>query len=103
MDISEPIYTPGQLATLACLYDVIAAKPGNVHRGADFEDVHFEDFAVSAVALGSVIDRLRQPSVGQLVFQCRDRNPIPGQKQYQLGPDSIDRTHGCRTRPSPTS
>ena len=32
-------------ATLACLWEATAAKPGNVHRGADFEDMTAEDFA----------------------------------------------------------
>ncbi len=48
--------TNGQLATLACLLEVTASKPGNVHRGADFEDLTFGDFVVSAVAIGPSFD-----------------------------------------------
>ena len=44
--------TTGQLATLACLLEAMASKPGNVHRGADFEDLTFADLALSAVAIG---------------------------------------------------
>ena len=47
----------GQCATLACLLEVTAAKPGNVHRGADFDDVTFADFAISAVAIGPAMER----------------------------------------------
>ncbi|MFT5302427.1 MAG: triphosphoribosyl-dephospho-CoA synthase, partial [Mariniblastus sp.] len=47
--------SPGAIATLACLLEVSAPKPGNVHRGADFEDVSFVDFATSAVVLGEMI------------------------------------------------
>ena len=45
----------GQLASLACLLEVTAPKPGNVHRGADFEDVTFEDFVISAMAIQPAI------------------------------------------------
>ena len=55
--------TPGQLATLACQLEVTAAKPGNVHRAADFEDVTLNDFLSSGIALGSAIDA--QPAAGE--------------------------------------
>lgn len=42
-----------QCATLACLWECLAPKPGNVYRGADFDDVTFAEFAASAVAIGS--------------------------------------------------
>jgi triphosphoribosyl-dephospho-CoA synthase len=43
--------TLGQLAGLACLWEVSASKPGNVHRAADFDDLSFVDFATSAVVI----------------------------------------------------
>jgi triphosphoribosyl-dephospho-CoA synthase len=46
----------GQCATLACLLEATAAKPGNVHRGSDFDDLTYLDFAVSAVVIGPVIE-----------------------------------------------
>ncbi len=58
----------GRIAELACLLEVTAAKPGNVHRAADFEDTTFEDFLTSAVVLGQVIDRFAARSVGQTVL-----------------------------------
>ena len=33
--------SPGRLAQIACLLEVTARKPGNVHRFRDFEDLHF--------------------------------------------------------------
>jgi triphosphoribosyl-dephospho-CoA synthase len=50
-------WSPGQFATLACLLEAAAPKPGNVHRGADFEDLTFVDLSTSAVAVGAAIDR----------------------------------------------
>lgn len=66
--MSDDQFTPGGIAALACLLEVAAPKPGNVHRGADFEDVTFVDFATSAVVLGSVIDSWSDRSLGQTVL-----------------------------------
>jgi triphosphoribosyl-dephospho-CoA synthase len=43
-------------AATACLLEVSAPKPGNVHRGADFEEMTYIDFVVSAVAIGPAIE-----------------------------------------------
>ena len=58
----------GQCATLACLLEVSAPKPGNVHRGADFEDATFVDFAVSAVAIAPAMDQACHTGVGTAVL-----------------------------------
>lgn len=58
------------LATIACLLEVTTPKPGNVHRGADFEDVTFGDFALSACAIGPVMDRAASRGVGQTVLDA---------------------------------
>lgn len=58
----------GQLASLACLLEASASKPGNVHRGADFEDVTFVDFAASALAVGPVFDQATTLGVGRTVL-----------------------------------
>jgi triphosphoribosyl-dephospho-CoA synthase len=52
----EPNLTVGQCATLACILEATIPKPGNVHRGADFEDLCLTDFLVSAVAIGPAMD-----------------------------------------------
>ncbi|MCE9546257.1 MAG: triphosphoribosyl-dephospho-CoA synthase [Planctomycetia bacterium] len=57
----------GQCATLACLWEVTIPKPGNVHRGADFEDVTFADFATGTVAIGPAMDRATEHGVGRTV------------------------------------
>ena len=46
----------GQCASLACLLEVTAPKPGNVHRGADFEDATYLDFAASGMAIGPAME-----------------------------------------------
>lgn len=62
-------FTIGRIASLACLLEVSASKPGNVHRGADFEDLSFNDFLVSAEILGQVIDSRTSSSTGQLILE----------------------------------
>lgn len=53
---AEPL-TIGQCATLACLIEATVPKPGNVHRGADFDDLTFFDFQAAAVAIGPAMER----------------------------------------------
>jgi triphosphoribosyl-dephospho-CoA synthase len=78
----------GQLATLACLLEVSAPKPGNVHRGADFEDLTFVELAASGVAIGSAMDAslecsIEQPRLGRLVLAgVGAMNAACGQNAY---------------------
>jgi triphosphoribosyl-dephospho-CoA synthase len=58
----------GQLATLACILEVTTPKPGNVHRGADFEDATFIDFLASAVASGPILAQSGEVGIGPTVL-----------------------------------
>jgi triphosphoribosyl-dephospho-CoA synthase len=62
--------TIGQCATLACLLEATAPKPGNVHRSADFEDMSFTDFVISAVAIAPAMDAAIQRGVGRTVLDA---------------------------------
>lgn len=66
----EQAWSPGQLAALACTWEVCAPKPGNVHRGADFDDVTVGDFLTSALAIAPWIDRSEEVSLGEVVLGC---------------------------------
>jgi triphosphoribosyl-dephospho-CoA synthase len=59
-----------QAAQIACLLEVSAPKPGNVNRYADFEDARFEDFLLSAIAIGPAIEMAATASVGQAILQA---------------------------------
>ncbi|MBC8351728.1 MAG: triphosphoribosyl-dephospho-CoA synthase [Planctomycetes bacterium] len=59
-----------QCATLACLLEATTPKPGNVHRSADFEDLCFNDFVVSAVAIGPAMETSQQRGVGTAVLEA---------------------------------
>ncbi len=58
----------GRLAELACLLEVTARKPGNVHRFADLPGLHFVDFLVSAAAIADPLDRAVSDGVGAAVL-----------------------------------
>ncbi len=63
-------HSPGLLAQIACVMEVTARKPGNVHRGSDFGDSHFLDFLVSAAAIAGPLDRARRTGVGRTVREA---------------------------------
>jgi len=65
-----------QWGGLACLLEATAPKAGNVHRGADFEDLSFLDFATSALVVGPALasaagGRRLGPSVRQAISATR--------------------------------
>lgn len=60
----------GQWASLACLLEATACKVGNVHRGADFEDVTFGDFLLSGWGIGPHLDHVDEQGIGLTVFRA---------------------------------
>ena len=58
----------GRVASLACLLEVCASKPGNVHRGADFADMTLNDFVVSAELFGQAIDSRKTDELGLMIL-----------------------------------
>ena len=79
-------YTAGQIASWVCQMEVTAPKPGNVHRGADFEDVTLGDFLSSGIALGSAIDA--QPptgGTGSMILSAVERTNLVAKTNTNLG------------------
>lgn len=60
----------GVLVQLACIWEATARKPGNVHRGCDFDSLHYVDFLASAAAIGGVIDKAWFRPVGEIVLDA---------------------------------
>jgi len=58
----------GALVETACLLEAGARKPGNVHPGASFADMTYDDFVQSARCIAPVFERARSLSLGQLVL-----------------------------------
>lgn len=60
----------GECATLACLWEATAAKPGNVYRGADFADLTYADFVTSAAVIGPIVDSTVEHGVGATIHKA---------------------------------
>src|SRR4051794_20684752 len=61
--------SPGECAQLACILEATARKPGNVTRFADFDDLTYLDFVLSAAAIAPVMDRAAELGVGRTVLE----------------------------------
>ena len=58
------------LAQLSCLLEVSAPKPGNVCPGMRFRDMSYEDFLVSALAIGPAIGEAGKVPLGITIEQA---------------------------------
>ncbi len=61
-------WTIGQCVALATLLEATAPKPGNVHRGADFEDVTYPEFVAAGIAIAPVLEDAAGRPVGATVL-----------------------------------
>ena len=64
----SPEFSLGECCALACQFEALAAKPGNVHRGADFEDLSLVDFLVCGTVLAPILEAAPDHSLGQTVL-----------------------------------
>jgi triphosphoribosyl-dephospho-CoA synthase len=62
--------TIGQCFTLATIMEATAPKPGNVHRGADFEDASYPDFIVAATLVGPIMELAVELPLGQTILSA---------------------------------
>jgi triphosphoribosyl-dephospho-CoA synthase len=60
----------GPMAQLACVWEASARKAGNVHRFADFDELHYLDFLASAAAIGPVLEKAWYRPVGEIVLDA---------------------------------
>ena len=56
--------------SLACIWEATAPKPGNVYRGADFEDMTYVDFLTAATVIAPPLARARQLGVGTAILRA---------------------------------
>jgi triphosphoribosyl-dephospho-CoA synthase len=68
----------GQCATLACFLEATAPKPGNVHRGADFDNLAYPDLIVSAIVIGPVMENAPRRRLGETILDavCATREAV---------------------------
>jgi len=82
---SSPPTTIGACASLACIWEVTAPKPGNVYRGADFDDLSYVDFLTSAVVIGPVLQQAAELGVGTSVLEALRRTRAAVATNTNLG------------------
>jgi len=70
-DAGNPL-SIGACAALACVLEATAPKPGNVYRGADFEDLSYVDFLVGAAIIGPIMERAPDRRVGRTVWEATE-------------------------------
>ncbi len=63
----------GLCAQIACVLEVSAPKPGNVHRLRDFDDVRYVDFLLSAAAAAPALDRAVERTLGETILDAIER------------------------------
>jgi triphosphoribosyl-dephospho-CoA synthase len=62
--------TIGQLAQVACTWEVLARKAGNVCPGREFPDLTVNDFLKSAAAIAPVLDQAPYQPLGVTILRC---------------------------------
>ena len=75
----------GQCAALACLLEATAPKPGNVHRGADFEDLTYPDLVTSGIVIAPVFDAAPELALGRTVLEAVRRTKQAVETNSNLG------------------
>lgn len=80
-----PGWSTGQAATLACVLESLFAKPGNVHRGADFPDTTLQDFLVSGILIGPAMDVACQQRLGRTVLAAAEATRQVVRQNTNLG------------------
>jgi triphosphoribosyl-dephospho-CoA synthase len=66
----NPLLSIAWCAQAACIIEATARKPGNVHRLADFDDLCYIDFLLSAAAIGPILGKAPSQPVGQTILQA---------------------------------
>jgi triphosphoribosyl-dephospho-CoA synthase len=68
---------------LACIWEATAPKPGNIYRGADFDDASYPDFLASAAVIGPPLARAGELGVGQAILESiRAIHSVVGTNTY---------------------
>lgn len=81
----DPRFDDGQWATLSCILEATAPKPGNVHPQASFADLSFADMVTASIAIGPTFRQGLSRGVGSLVLSAVEAMIQAVGKNTQLG------------------
>jgi len=65
-----PLGGPGWCAAAASILEATAAKPGNVHPGASFDDLAYADFVAAGLAIAPAIERAARQPLGRTILDA---------------------------------
>jgi len=68
--MSDAPITIGYLAQVACTWEVLARKAGNVCPGREFPDLTVNDFLVSAAAIAPILNEAPHHPLGVTILRC---------------------------------
>lgn len=69
----------------ACVLEATARKPGNVHPGAAFADVAYDDFVRSAGIIAPVLAATRELGLGAAILEATTRTAVQTPGNTNLG------------------
>jgi triphosphoribosyl-dephospho-CoA synthase len=75
----------GQCTQIACIWEVTARKPGNVHPYQDFEDVTYLDFLTSAAAIAPILEHAAGNRIGRTILRCVEATRALAETNTNLG------------------
>lgn len=70
MPTTLPRSGAGWAATMACLLEAAAPKPGNVHPAAAFPDLTHDDLAAAALAIGPILEQAADMPLGWVILEA---------------------------------
>lgn len=83
--MARPPLEVSALAQLACLLEASAFKPGNVAPGRPFRDMSYEDFLISALAIGPAFAEAGTVPLGVTIARAMDATRRATRANTNLG------------------
>lgn len=68
--LALPAGSRGWCSTLAGILEATAPKPGNVHPGASFPDLRYDDLVHAAIAIGPVLEAAPDRPLGRTILMA---------------------------------
>jgi triphosphoribosyl-dephospho-CoA synthase len=75
----------GTLAQIACILEVSARKPGNVHPAQGFRGTTWLDFLIGAAAIAPALDRACSRALGETVLEAAEASRAATGQNVNLG------------------
>ncbi len=75
----------GWCAAVASILEAGAAKPGNVHPGASFEDLTFDDLVAAGISIAAPLEQASRRPLGKTILEAVTRAALVTRSNANLG------------------